>query len=51
MGVGVVAYIIAIVWSFNIKKIAFGTWEDRFLYASGSSTGSMISLWISLHLL
>lgn len=47
IGVGIVGFVIAIVWSFNVKRISIGTWEERLYYAFGSSFGSMLSLWLS----
>ena len=34
-GVLIAAFIISLVWSFNVKKVAFGTWPDRLMYAGG----------------
>lgn len=33
------AFIISVVWSYNIKKVAFGTVKDRIVYSSGASAG------------
>ena len=40
-GVFVVGFLISLVWSWNVKKIAFGTTADRFAYALGAGTGSL----------
>lgn len=36
-GVLIAAFIISLVWSFNVKKVAFGTWPDRLMYAGGAA--------------
>ncbi len=36
------AFVISFIWTFNVKKIAFGTMIDRILYASGAATGTGI---------
>jgi hypothetical protein len=43
-GVLTAAFMISIIWSYNIKKIAFGTTKDRILYAMGASLGSVAGL-------
>ena len=41
LGVFIVSYIISLVWSFNVKKIAFGSNADRFIYAIGAAIGGV----------
>ena len=43
-GVLVAAFIISLVWSFNVKRVAFGTWRDRLMYAGGAAIGSVAGL-------
>ena len=43
-GVLIAAFIISLVWSFNVKKVAFGTWPDRLMYACGAAVGSVAGL-------
>lgn len=40
-GVLVAAFLVSYVWSFNVKKVAFGTHADRLLYATGAAIGSI----------
>jgi len=47
LGVFVSAFIISMIWSFNIKKIAFGSTNDRLVYALGATLGSVCGLWSS----
>jgi len=49
LGVLIASFMISIVWSFNVKKIAFGNRLDRFVYASGASIGSVAGLLLSLY--
>ena len=47
LGVVFSAFIISMIWSFNIKKIAFGSTKDRVIYAIGATLGSLIGLFTS----
>ncbi len=38
---------ISLVWTLNVKKIAFGTWTDRIVYASGAMVGTGIGYFIA----
>lgn len=44
LGVTFAAFMISMIWSHNIKKIAFGTWTDRVLYSLGATVGSLAGL-------
>ena len=44
LGVGVAAFMISMVWSYNVKKVVFGTITDRVAYAAGASAGSLLGL-------
>lgn len=37
----VTAFLISIIWTHNIKKIAFGDEGDRWAYATGAAFGSL----------
>ena len=43
-GVVVAAFLVSFVWSFNVKKVAFGTTADRVIYSVGAMTGSVVGL-------
>jgi hypothetical protein len=45
-GVIVAAFMISLIWSFNVKKVAFGTNIDRVVYAAGATFGSVAGLWV-----
>jgi hypothetical protein len=45
MGVAVAAFMISMIWSYNVKKIVFGTIIDRFFYAAGAACGSLLGLY------
>jgi hypothetical protein len=47
-GTVVAGFIISLIWSFNVKKIAFGSINDRIIYAVGAAFGSLIGLAISI---
>jgi hypothetical protein len=44
VGVLVCGFIISFIWSFNVKRVAFGTNTDRLIYASGAALGSLFGL-------
>lgn len=47
LGVLIAAFMISLIWSFNVKKIAFGSLSDRVVYALGATCGSLVGLWSS----
>lgn len=42
----VTGFLISLVWSFNVKKIAFGEWKDRVAYAGGAATGGLVGMYL-----
>ena len=38
---------IGIIWSINVKRVAFGDWWDRMAYAVGCGTGCVVGLYIT----
>lgn len=44
LGCFVVGFMISYIWTWNVKKIAFGTHGDRLLYAGGAAIGSICGL-------
>ena len=47
IGCLLVGFVISWIWSYNVKKVAFGSKMDRIIYASGAGVGSMMGLVIS----
>jgi hypothetical protein len=47
IGVLVAAFMVSIIWSFNVKKVAFGTFRDRIIYSTGATCGSLFGLYSS----
>lgn len=47
VGILFAAFMISMVWSYNIKKIVFGTLQDRIFYSLGAATGSLLGLYTS----
>jgi hypothetical protein len=48
VGAFIVGFLISFVWSFNVKKIAFGTMSDRIFYSLGAAFGSASGLYVAL---
>lgn len=51
LGVFFCGTIISIIWSWNVKKIAFGSFKDRLFYSIGAGLGSMFGLIVSMYIL
>ncbi len=45
LGVLFAAFAISMIWSYNIKKIAFGTLIERICYSTGATVGSLMGLY------
>lgn len=44
IGVLIVSFLISFIWSFNVKKVAFGSINDRVIYSLGASIGGLTGL-------
>ena len=44
IGVAFVGFLISFVWSFNVKRIAFGGMKDKVIYSTGAAIGSVLGL-------
>jgi hypothetical protein len=51
VGVLVASFTISLVWSFNVKRVAFGSMTDRLLYAGGAASGAVTGLFSSAFIL
>lgn len=40
-------FMISLIWTLNVKKVAFGGWSDRLTYASGAMFGTWIGFLLS----
>jgi hypothetical protein len=47
-GVFICGFLISFIWSWNVKKVAFGTLQDRLWYSFGAGFGSLAGLIISV---
>lgn len=47
-GVFVIGFLISYVWSWNVKKIAFGGQTDRLVYALGAASGGVVGLMLAI---
>jgi hypothetical protein len=48
LGVFICGVIISLIWSWNVKKIAFGSFKERLLYSLGAGFGSLFGLIVSI---
>ena len=49
-GVFIIGFLISLVWSVNVKKIAFGGWGDRLVYSTGAGVGAVVGLVVAVAL-
>ena len=47
IGIIICAFIISLIWSLNVKRVAFGDWSDRIAYATGAAVGCWLGFKIS----
>jgi hypothetical protein len=47
-GVLICGFLISFVWSWNVKKVAFGNMQDRIWYSFGAGVGSLVGLIVSV---
>jgi len=47
LGVFVAAFLISMVWSWNVRRIVFGTFKDRIIYSLGAAIGSLSGLFVA----
>jgi len=47
LGSIIVGFLISLVWTFNVKSAAFGSLNDKIVYALGASVGTGIGLLFS----
>ena len=40
-------FMISFIWTLNVKRVAFGGWTDRFIYATGAMIGTGLGYLIS----
>jgi hypothetical protein len=43
----VTGFLISLVWTLNVKKVAFGGWTDRIVYSTGALCGTGIGYVLS----
>lgn len=46
LGIVIVGFLISFIWTFNVKKVAFGNMSNRVAYAIGAASGSAVGVLI-----
>ena len=46
LGIIICGFIISFIWSHNVKKIAFGSEYDRFIYSLGAMSGILTAYFL-----
>lgn len=46
----ITGFMISLIWTLNVKKVAFGDWWDRVTYASGAALGTWVGF-VASHLI
>jgi hypothetical protein len=49
--IGITGFAISLIWTFNVKKVAFGSTRDRFVYAFGAMCGTYFGYFLSKYLI
>lgn len=49
-GVLVCGFSISLIWSWNVKRIVFGDFNDRLLYSLGAAIGSLLGMFLSKYI-
>jgi hypothetical protein len=47
IGILISSFMISFIWTFNVKKIAFGNNLDKIIYASGAGIGCLAGFYLS----
>lgn len=50
LGALICGFIISFIWSYNVKKVAFGNITDRLLYSTGAAIGCVSGIFICQYL-
>lgn len=45
-GIFVCSFFISLTWTWNVKKVAFGSLTDRIVYALGAAVGALSSVYL-----
>lgn len=48
LGVIVASFMISMIWSYNVRRVVFGTLKDRIIYSLGATFGSVTGLLLSV---
>lgn len=51
LGVIIASFLISMIWSYNVKRIVFGTLKDRLIYSLGATLGGVLGLFISVNII
>lgn len=43
----ITGFLISLIWTLNVKRVAFGGWKDRFIYAGGAGLGTLFGYYAS----
>lgn len=46
-GIIATSFLISFIWSYNVKRVAFGTMRERIIYSSGAALGAAVGVTIA----
>lgn len=46
LGIAICGFFISFVWSYNVRKVAFGTITERIVYSLGAMAGSLAAFYL-----
>ena len=44
LGAALVGFLISLVWTLNVKSVAFGGWRERIVYSAGAMAGTITGM-------
>lgn len=44
VGAVIVGFLISLAWTFNVRRAAFATWQERIVYCTGAALGTISGL-------
>lgn len=42
-----ISFLISLIWTFNVKSVAFGDTKDRIIYSSGAALGTIAGMYLT----
>jgi hypothetical protein len=47
----ITGFLISLLWTLNVRRVAFGGWSDRFIYATGAGMGTVSGMTLANYIM